>query len=267
MSEGSTPNPAMSHSAADSPVNIAAELLRTVDIGALATVLPTTSGTPPMPYASLVLLGLDRRGRPLMLLSDLAQHTKNLRTEPGASLLIDGTVGRADRLTGARISLIGTARPVSDGAGLARFVARHPSAAAYAGFGDFHLFAMEIARAHLVAGFGRIHWVEGDALSRLLILPSALAEAEAEIIAHMNEDHADAIALYAIRLLGLPATVPDSEGGPASWRMTGLDGAGIDLRAGGQTARLSFAEPVTDAEQARAELVRLARTARSLTND
>lgn len=223
----------------------ARRLMRSVDRATLAT---SQDGCP---YASLVLTALDHDASPLLLLSDLAEHSKNLKREPRASLLFDGTAGRDDPLTGARVTVLGEAKPVDDARLLTRFTARHPSAAGYAGFADFHLYRLDIARAHLVAGFGRIHAIAAAAL-RSPPAP-ALAAAESGILEHMNDDHAEAIELYATRLGG---------GSGSGWRMTGIDPEGIDLRRGGAVVRLDFPAPVGDAEGARAALVRLARHAR-----
>src|SRR5439155_6710627 len=134
-----------------------------------------------------------------------AQHTKNLLAEPRIALLFEDTAELPDPLAGPRLSLLGAARRCDDASGAsllaARFAARHPSSATYAGFADFHLYRVEIERGHLVAGFGRIHWIEGGDL-RFPGDASALAAAEPGIVAHMNSDHADAIALYAEHLLG-----------------------------------------------------------------
>ncbi len=120
------------------------------------------------PYASLVLLATDARGMPLLLLSDLAEHTRNLRDDPRVSLLIDATQGHADRLAEPRLTLLGRAAVIADDADRAdartRFLARHPPAATYAGFGDFRFYRVTPDRAHLVAGFGRIRWIEAGAL-------------------------------------------------------------------------------------------------------
>lgn len=239
-----------------SPARQVRRLLRATDRATLATALagppagPALSEAAGWPYASLVLLAVDQTAAPLLLISDLAEHTRNIRSDGRASLLVDGTVGLADPLTGARASLLGRAVPCDSAAALARYVARHPSAAGYAGFKDFHLFRLELSAAHLVAGFGRIHWAgAGDILDRLA---PALAEAEPDIVAHMNADHADALALMA-RAGGLP------DGG---WAMTGIDPEGIDLRCAGTVGRVAFATRVEDAAAARAELVRLTRAAR-----
>ncbi len=221
-------------------------LVRRAGAAALSTLLDGA------PYGSLVALASDGQGRPLLLLSDLAVHSRNLAVDPRASLLVEDTGGRSDPLEGPRATLLGRLAPVAAPDLLARFVARHPSAAGYAGFADFRLYRLEPERAHLVAGFGRIHWVE-DAAALLLQATPALAAAEAEILAHMNADHGAALALIARHLLALPG-----EG----WRLVGLDAEGMDLRRDGVLARLAFAKNVTDAESCRVELVRLTRKAR-----
>jgi hypothetical protein len=225
----------------------ARHLVRSLDRASLATSMEG------WPYASLVIVAADHDASPLLLLSRLAQHTKNLEQEPRVSLLYDGTAGHEDPLTGARITVLGRAAGDERPAAKERFVARHPSAAIYAGFGDFGLWRVQIERAHLVAGFGTIHWLEVDDLLRTA--EPALVEAEAEIVRHMNEDHAEAVELYATKLLG-------RTGG--GWRLTGVDPEGADLRRGGEVARLDFSRPVRDAESARAELVRAVKEARRL---
>src|SRR5215211_423416 len=163
----------------------ARRLIRPRDHAALATSLGG------WPYVSLVAVACDVDASPLLLLSDLATHTKNLAAEPLVSLLFEATAGHADPLAGPRLTLLGRARRVDDSRCAARFAARHPTSAVYAGFADFHLYRVAIDRGHLVAGFGRIAWVEGENL-RFAGDASALA-AEPEIVAHMNADHADAV--------------------------------------------------------------------------
>lgn len=230
----------------------ARRLLRASDRAALATLLPGPQG--PAPYASLALIAVDHDLTPILLLSRLAVHTQAIASDPRISLLLDGTAGLDHALTGARVSLMGRAEISSEPRLRARYIARHPEAAMYAGFGDFSFYRVAIDRAHLVAGFGRIDWIE----ARELLLPAALhetlPEAEAEIVRHMNEDHADAVAMYARHLLHLEGD---------AWRLTGVDRAGIDLRQGGHVARLEFPHPVTDANQARQALIALVQAARA----
>lgn len=234
---------------ADAPGGTARQLVRSLDRASLATAL---AGSDSYPYASLVMVALDHDASPILLLSDLADHSRNLASDPRASLLFDGTVGRAEPLTGARVSVQGRIAESSEPRHRMRFLARHPSAEGYAGFKDFRIYHMAVERAHLVAGFGRIDWIDaGDLL--YAGADSELMGQEDGIVAHMNEDHGDANDLYAARLLGRDG---------AGWRMTGVDPEGCDLRLGGNVARLPFARPISNAESVRAELVELARKAR-----
>jgi len=225
---------------------IGRQLLRRERRGVLATSMHGA------PYASLVLVTADFDGSPCLLLSDLAQHSRNIAFDPRVSVLLDGTAGYKDPLTGPRLTVIGQAKAEEDLRLLARFTAHHPTSVVYSGFADFHLYRVIVERGHLVAGFGRIHWIEP---SELLFGAdaTALAAAEPGMLRHMNQDHADAIAGYAHLLLGRAG---------AGWRMTGIDPEGADLRRDGETARLEFAAPVTTPEAARAALVELAKKAR-----
>lgn len=225
-------------------------LVRARDHAALATSLGG------WPYVSLVAVACDIDASPVLLLSDLAQHTRNLAVDPRVSLLFEATSGFADPLAGSRLTMLGRAERCEDKRCPARFAARHPASAAYAGFADFHFYRLAIERGHLVAGFGRIAWIDGEHL-KFTADASALAAAEPGIVAHMNTEHADAVQLYAHRLLGRAG-----EG----WSMTGLDPEGLDLRrtseAGSETARLDFAEPALTPAAARRALVLLAEQAR-----
>src|SRR5690348_14879250 len=176
------------------PAVLARRLIRSCERAALATALTTPAGV--WPYGSLVLAACELDGSPLLLLSALAEHTKNLERDPRASLLFDGTSGRDDPLTGERATVLGTLAPVADAHSRERFLRRHPAARAYAGFADFRLFRMSVTRAHLVAGFGRIDWIEAADLL-FSADTSWLREAEGDIIEHMNRDHAAVVDLYA----------------------------------------------------------------------
>ncbi len=149
------------------PAAAARQLLTTADRAVLSTMLARPAATG-WPYGSLVLIAFDADLCPLLLLSDLADHSRNLKADSRLSLLIDGTAGFADPLAGPRLSLLGTAGRVAPAArqdSLARYVARHPSAGQYAGFADFHLYRMRPTAGHLVGGFGRIHWIPWAAIA------------------------------------------------------------------------------------------------------
>lgn len=232
-----------------SPDSRARGLIRCADRAVLSTAM-TGDG---WPYGSLVMTACDHAGRPLLLISGLAEHTKNLKHDDRASLLFDGTAGLDSPLTGARVTVMGRLTATADAALTARYLARHPDAEMYIGFADFDLFEMTVERAHIVAGFGEIHWISALDLLFDTAGHEDLAAAENDIVDHMNRDHADAIQLYATKLLGRDT---------GDWRMTGIDPEGADLRDGGRTARLAFDNPVRDAEAARSILVRMVKTAR-----
>ncbi|MSP43956.1 MAG: HugZ family protein [Alphaproteobacteria bacterium] len=224
--------------------------------GARTAVLSTLMAEGGAPYGSLVLSATAPDATPVLLLSKLAVHTANLLRDPRASLLYETPGGPVDPLGGARLSLLGTISPSAPAfaaSDRARFLSRHPSAAVYADFADFGFYRLLPAHGNLVAGFGQIHWLAGADV----LLPEdqygAMAGLEAGIVAHMNADHRESIGLYAERLLGLA---------PGGWGMSGCDPEGCDLEWAGSLARLPFAAPVHNADQARHELARLADLAR-----
>ncbi len=236
-----------------SPAAIARRLIRASDRASLATALAGEG----WPYASLVLTACDHAARPILLLSDLADHTRNMAADGRISLLFDGTYGLDEPLTGARLTVLGRAARLGGEAEVAdarrRYLRRHPSADLYVDFKDFAFHAVSVERAHLVAGFGRIEWIGAADLLYDIAGTGELAEAEERIVAHMNDDHGEALDSCAGALLGLPG---------AGWRMTGIDPEGCDLRRGGAVGRLDFAGAVNDAGEARTALVRLAELAR-----
>lgn len=237
----------------DDPATAVHDLLRRLDRAALATALPNGGGDgTAWPYASLVLVALDHELAPILLMSDLAEHSKAIAADPRVSLLYDGTAGLAQPLTGPRVTVVGRAAVTTDEEAKRRFLARHPDAAMYAGFKDFRFYRVAPERAHIVGGFGKIHWVERAALVSAVAV--GLADAEPGIVEHMNEDHSDAVQLYANRLLKRPG---------GDWKMTGIDPAGIDLRQGGEVARLDFDAPLQAAGEARKILVSLVAKARA----
>jgi len=200
------------------------------------------------PYASLVLAALDHEVAPVLLLSDLADHARNLRDRPQAALLYRAPVAAgADPLALPRVSVLGTVREIESEnvrARLqARYLMRHPSARTYAGFGDFRLYRMAVERAHLVAGFGRVHWLSAsDVLFEGANL-DAWAAAEQELLAQMNAEDPNALARAGAEADGLSGG-EDGPGDKAPWRAVGVDPEGVDLRAGGRLARAPFPRPV-----------------------
>src|SRR6202035_2074663 len=227
-------------------------LLRRSRQGALATLMAGSGG----PYCSLVNVASDADGAPILLISRLALHTKNILGDSRVSLMLDERA-EGDPLEGSRIMLAGRAEEVSgDDATIPRrrYLNAHPSSEAFVNFKDFSFFRIHPAGAHLVAGFGRIVDLSPAQFLTDISDAAALLEAEPGAIDHMNADHRDATNLYATRLLGAE---------PADWRCTACDLDGIDLQAGTTTLRLDFPQRVTGPGELRQMLVRLANEARA----
>jgi heme iron utilization protein len=242
----------MQPSADSSSSDFARKLLRSSRQGALATLM-TGSGDP---YCSLINLASHPDGSPILLISRLALHTKNILADPRVSLMLDERAA-GDPLEGARIMLAGTAEEAraEDTAALRRrYFSVHPSAEVFVDFKDFSFFRIRPKGAHLVAGFGRIVDLAANQFLTDLTGTEALLEAEQSAVDHMNADHRDALNLYATGLLGAET---------AEWRCTGCDPDGLDLQAGAKTLRLNFPERVTDAGELRRMLVELAGEARA----
>ena len=235
------------------PVQTAKSLIRSGKQGALATLVPGTGD----PYCSLVNVATAPDGSPVLLISGLALHTKNILADPRVSLMIDERRA-GDPLEGTRVMIAGRAEKITEEAALEairrRYMLRHPSAEAFAGFADFAFFKIAVRDVHLVAGFGRIVTLDGAKVLTDLIGADEVLAGEASAVAHMNEDHTDATALYATKLLG-------AADGP--WRVTGLDPDGADLALGDATLRLPFPERVTSGLALRKTLVALVGEARA----
>ena len=230
----------------------ARRLLRTIRAGALAT-LSLQGG---FPFASLVTVATDHDGAPILLMSGLSAHTRNLTADPRASILLSAT-GKGDPLAHPRLTVTGRVRRSDPGPERerlrARFLARHPKAALYADFGDFAFWRLELESAHLNGGFAKAADYAGADMLTAISDAGALLAAEADALEHLNTDHADALALYAHKLAGEPT---------ARWRATGLDPDGLDLAAGELTARLLFPDRVSEPSALRNALVALAKSTR-----
>jgi putative heme iron utilization protein len=224
-------------------------IIRTNRTATLSTVDSETGGTP---YASLVLTACGQDGSPLMLLSDLARHTRNFTADPRASMLY--AKHGVEAVSQSRASVIGRIEACDDAALRARFMRRHASSRDHMAFADFRLYRMVAESVHFIAGFGRIETLPADTVMLDPAETVALAASEQDIVDHMNAEHRDALCLYAHHYADRPGL---------DWQMTGIDPEGFDLTRHDAEARVDFAAPVADAETARAELVALAKTARA----
>jgi putative heme iron utilization protein len=231
------------------PKQAAKRLLREGRSGALATLMPGSGD----PYCSLVNVATAADGAPLLLISQLAIHTKNVLEDARVSLMLDERKA-GDPLEGARVMLMGKAAVSDDPAVRRRYLARHPEAEMFAGFKDFAFYKIELTRIHLVAGFGRI--VDLNPADVLTDLSDAaeLVEAEPYILAHMNQDHAETCRLYATKLLGA------AEG---DWRCAGCDPEGLELQRDQTALWLPFPQRVRGPGVLRVMLKQLADQARA----
>ncbi|MCK1636637.1 HugZ family protein [Bradyrhizobium sp. 157] len=231
---------------------LARSLLRRCRQGALATLMPKTGD----PYCSLVNVASHSDASPILLLSRLALHTKNILGDSRVSLMLDErAVG--DPLEGARIMLAGRAEEAQGEAAKIlrrRYLNAHPSAEAFVDFKDFSFFRIVPSGLHLVAGFGRIIDLRPEQFMTEIGDAADLLEAEPGAVEHMNEDHREAMNLYATKLLGAES---------ADWRCAGCDPDGMDMQADSATLRLDFPDRVTNGTELRKMLVRLAGEARA----
>jgi putative heme iron utilization protein len=232
---------------------LARSLLRRSRQGALATLTPGSGD----PYCSLVNVASHPDGSPILLISRLALHTRNLLGDARLSLMLDERV-EDDPLEGSRIMLAGLAEQAS-GEDVAilrrRYLNAHPSSEVFVNFKDFSFFRIRPTGAHLVAGFGRIVDLKPEQFLTDISDGASLLEAEQGVLDHMNADHHEAMNLYATKLLGAKS---------ADWRCTGCDPEGIDLQAGSITLRLDFPRRIVTPAALRQMLKQFADQARAV---
>jgi putative heme iron utilization protein len=212
------------------PIDVAKELLRATRSGSLATLDRNTGH----PFCSLVNVATDVDGSPLILVSQLSTHTANIEIDPRASVLLAST-GKGDRLAYPRLTTVGAFERIERGSPdegriVRRYSARHPKNM-YAGFADFGLWRLKVVSAHLNGGFARAADLKASDLMTDLADAQEMVEIEESAVEHMNADHADAVRLYATKLLG------EVDG---AWHVTGVDPDGLDLALGDRIARMPF---------------------------
>lgn len=246
----SAENEAASRGPTTTPIPDARALLRAARAGTLA------SSGDGQPSASLVTPAAAPDGSILLLLSGLSEHTRHLRAEPRCAVMVAGPPTGLNPQTAPRLTVTGLAAPEPDPALKARWVALHPYAAFYAGLGDFQLWRIEPRSGHYIGGFASATRLRQSDLSWDPAAVAAVAEAEADILAHCNDDHADTLTLLAHAR---------GAAGPG-WRMVACDVDGCDLARDEVTCRVAWPAPVADAGGVRTALVRLAQAARNRPN-
>jgi len=229
------------------PVPDARALLRAARAGTLAT-----SGDG-QPFASLVTPAAAPDGAVLLLLSGLSEHTRHLRNEPRCAVMVAGPQADANPQTAPRLTITGLAAPEPDPALKARWVALHPYAAFYAGFGDFQFWRVAPKAGLYIGGFASATRLRQADLAWDAAAVQAVSAAEASVLSHCNDDHADA--------LDLIAAAQGMDG--AGWRMVACDVDGCDLARDEIVIRVPWSAPVADAGGIRTELVRLTNVARN----
>jgi heme oxygenase (biliverdin-IX-beta and delta-forming) len=231
-------------------------LLRARSEGVLCTISKKIGG---WPFGSVAPYALDRRGEPILYISTIAEHTKNLIADPRVSLLVQDDPALGDVQAHARITLMGRAERIPSDEGeledaRARYVARLPKAATYSETHDFHLWRVRVAHVRFIGGFGKIEWFEPREVT---VDPAEdpLAKGAGAIVGHMNHDHADALVLYCRAFKNVS---------PSAARMIGVDQYGFDVLCRDPDVRLrfDFDKPAT-METIRPIVVDLARRARA----
>lgn len=235
-----------------SPSTEARGLLNSESAGVLSTISVDVEG---YPFGSVVPYCLDRQGRPLILISRIAQHHKNLSSDPRSSLIVLDRSNDDVQINGRLTCVADAVRLDSAQADAiaSRYYRYFPQSMDFHKIHDFEFFVLQPKRFRYIGGFGRIHWVDPAKLLR----PNPFSEAEEQSMAeHMNADHAEAMRGYC-RLSGIE--VPEQVN-PA---FIGADAEGFHLRVGARIVRFDFESEVQTGEQVRAELVKLARRSRA----
>ncbi|MER9654287.1 HugZ family protein [Mesorhizobium sp. M0152] len=236
-------------------IRLANTLLRSARFGALAVLEPQTGS----PLASRVGVATDIDGAPLILVSQLSAHTPALLADPRCSLLL-GEPGKGDPLAHPRLTLVCQASRLERGSDAyaraeRRYLNRNPKASLYAGLGDFSIFRLDPQRASLNGGFGKAYRLGRSDLMTSGPVVEELAASEQSAIDHMNSDHLDAIAVYALHF--------GKSSGDNSWVISGIDADGMDLLSGDNVCRVFFPQPLSTARELRPVLVDMARSGRA----
>lgn len=205
-------------------------LLRTRPHGVLSTLSKRASG---WPFGSVAPYAVDRQGRPILLVATIAEHTRNLAADSRVSLLIHDREDDADIQTKARLTVMGRAEGIPDSElvdSRARYLARLPEAADYFRTHDFRFYRVQVERLRYIGGFGRIFWLRVERYQDR-IDADPVAKGAGPILEHMNQDHADTLALYCRAFRGVD---------PGAVEMTGVDRWGFDVDCQQPDVRLRF---------------------------
>jgi heme iron utilization protein len=251
----STPPPLapVANSVRPSAAQEARTIAASTNTGTLATL--TADGDP---WASFVTYGL-LDGAPVLCVSNLAEHGRNLAADPRASIAIVAPGSDRDPLASGRVTLAGIAeRPAGDTLAAARdaHLAAVAAAKYYIDYSDFSLWVLRVQRVRWVGGYGRMDSATGE--DYVAAEPDPVQPHAAGAIAHLNADHADALVAMAKTFGGYPDTTAAT--------CTGADRYGLDLRVvterGVAYTRVGYTEPIDSYDQLRSATVALTRLAR-----
>lgn len=221
-------------------------LLRRARFGVLSTISRREDG---YPFGSITPFVLDEAARPLILISTLAEHTKNVDADPRSSLI--AFEGGDDVQAQGRATVLGDCSRLEDQElPRLRYLRYFPDAAGYFETHDFFFYRIEPRIVRFIGGFGAIHWISRESFTPP---PTPLAGQEAAILAHMNADHRHNLQAYCRHRFGVDANAVE---------MLGIDCDGFDVRADTRILRFDFPAPIGNAQDARRELVAMAEASR-----
>jgi len=204
---------------------------------------------PGFPYGSALPHVTDHEGRPVVLISHLAEHTHNVEADSRVSFLVSAS--GPELQASSRAALLGHARVLEAGVSIQeRYLRFFPEHAQYLEMGGFHFWIIEPLQVRLIEGFGSLHWIAGNAY---LAHPGELPTLEASVLEHMNRDHRDALISYCRHVQGIA---------PQQAEMIAIDCDGFDVRSDDGILRFKFEQTVTTGVEARAALAALARSGR-----
>ncbi len=251
--------------------NAARQLIRSSSRGYLSTQFnPKTfkskkiSTDNSFPYSTFTMTAFDYDLSPIVLLSDLSEHTTNVKHQNLVSLMLceerrlysffpqfeNDTFDYEDPMSRPRITLIGNLKKTENDNHKRRFLLRHPASKLYSGFSDMNFFKLDVIGAHLVGGFASVKWFSREDL----IFKDAInyENYESSVISHMNESHQESIDLYISKLIKIPKSEPKK-----NWKLIGIDPEGFDLRFKDKIARYFFEKEIADAKKLRGLFVGL----------
>lgn len=204
------------------------------------------------PFGSVTPYVLNHQGMPVILISSIAEHTKNIIQNANISLMVFNN--EDDLQANARLTLLAKAEQTDKDNALmrARYLRYMPQAESYFSAHDFSFYTLHITHGRYIAGFGKMGWIEGDDFQ---IPTNPLFTEESTILDHMNQDHSENLTAYCQHYHQVEAQQA---------KMVGIDSLGFDVRTGAaQTLRFNFEQPISNAQEARAALVAMAKTCRA----